>query len=117
MPDEAEVKTHFTKFGAVNSVAFLRDTGELLEIYQQAQDRLLRSEIENERIALKKKLKLKVKDKETDRVDNLYEQYLSLVNLGDSINNKRLKLDKFPILSAIVVFESPFSKDVCLKAY
>ena len=37
--------------------------------------------------------------------------------MGAGINTKRLKLDKFPILSAIVVFESTKAKDVCLKAY
>mmetsp|Transcript_10713 Transcript_10713/g.17987 ORF Transcript_10713/g.17987 Transcript_10713/m.17987 type:complete len:108 (+) Transcript_10713:278-601(+) len=52
-PNESEIKTHFSQFGPVHSVNFIRDTGPLLGIYQRAEQKLLQFEVASEILALK----------------------------------------------------------------
>jgi hypothetical protein len=39
-PNEGELLRHFSQFGKVNTVSFIRNTGDLLDIYQGAQGKL-----------------------------------------------------------------------------
>ena len=39
-PNELELKNHFSQFGPVHSVSFVRNTNSLLEVYQRAQEKL-----------------------------------------------------------------------------
>jgi len=63
-PNETEIRNHFSKFGKVHSVSLIRDTGELLEVYQQAQERLMMSEIAKEQAVVKRSQKKSVGDAE-----------------------------------------------------
>lgn len=59
-PNELEIKNHFSKFGDVHSVAFVRDTGPLLSIYQLAQKKLIDSEVATEIVKIKNANNLKL---------------------------------------------------------
>ena len=47
----------------------------------------------------------------------LQRTYTELLNVAAANNPLKYKLDQFPISSAIVVFESPKARDVCILAH
>ena len=51
------------------------------------------------------------------RAKALETEYHELLNIAQDQNPLRLKLNQFPIVSAMVVFETPKSKTVCLNAH
>jgi len=58
-----------------------------------------------------------VKDKEQENVRALKQQYMELLNVGANKNPMKFKTDQFPIASAIVIFEKPKARDVCVFAH
>ena len=42
---------------------------------------------------------------------------MELLNIAQDRNPLRLRLEQFPIISAMVVFEKPKSQEICLNAY
>lgn len=116
-PTENEVKSHFSQFGPVHSVIFIRDTGPLLGIYQRAEQKLIQAEIAEEELKLRKLDGERLTKVLLDKPKRLLEEFNELVNIGLSMNPFQWRLDQFPITSAIVIFERPKSKDVCLYAY
>lgn len=116
-PNVAEITDHFSKFGKVHSVVLLRDVQDLLEIYQVAQQKLFEAEELKTEIELKKASGQTVSDKEVVRAKTLQDHYKKLIEAAIVLNPSKLQLDKFTIVSAIVIFEKPKSRDVCLFAH
>jgi hypothetical protein len=75
------------------------------------------AEIAHETNKVKNSLEISVSNSESKKPGNLRTEYYELLNIGQKMNPLRLKVDQFPIESAIVIFEKPKSRDVCLYAY
>ena len=58
-----------------------------------------------------------VKPEEAALVGKLKQKYTELLNVANQRNVLKYKLDQMPIASAIIIFEKPKSKDVCLNAH
>ena len=101
----------------MHSVCFVRNTGSLLGVYQRAQAKLQEAEVANEVIKVKESLDQDVNPNEAKRPADLRTEYYELLNIAQLMNPPRFRLDQFPIISAIVIFEKPKSRDVCLHAH
>ena len=54
---------------------------------------------------------------EREYADHLKKHYLALTAVADKKNPAKLRYDQFPIGTAIVIFEKPLYRNVCLFAY
>ena len=78
---------------------------------------MARVEIAEETIQVKKKNDEHVSDSAVAEVQSMQQKFSELFNLANRYNKARDKLERFPIASAIVVFERPLHRDVCSNAY
>ena len=101
----------------MHSVSLIRDTGSLLQVYQFAQEKLFQSEMAAEVVNATRAEGQAVDSKTAAAASTLHRQYTELLNIGELMNPLRHRLDQFPIVSAIVTFEKPQSRDVCLYAH